>query len=296
MTRIIGTIKDAIAPLDGELIVTLDERIIDTSTQPNTIHTQEPARFSVTDGTIDFDLSPSGDTTYRFQFALINMVERFYSLDGQIYTGPWHEHEGDYYKGLTHSAESELLTRTELKQERIIQDFHAKVPHRDQAIEYSDLLPTGVTKSLLDSSVSRIVDLLSTNANFLSALELQFSNATNIAFSPYGEITSENVQAAIQQSQDKTLSSAQNLADVTSKSTARVNLGLGSAALSDTSSFAPNEHSHLHTDILFTQVNKGGGQCAIGNAPPGVYGQPDKWLIIQSLDSHVFVVPAWKLS
>lgn len=295
MTRIIGTIKDAIAPLDGELTISLDETLIDTNTDPNTIHTKEPYRVSVTGGEIDIQLTPSRNTTYRFRFALITVTQRFYSPDGNVYTGLWHEHEGEYYTGATHDEDSEFLNRADLRQERVIQDFHAKVPDRD-TVEYSDLIATGISKDLLDSSIARIVDLLSTNINFINAVNLQFAQAINIEFSPYENITATNVQGAIQQSEERSLSADQNLGDLQSASSARDNLALGSAALADSSDFASEDHQHQFEDIIFTEIPKGGGNCVITNAPSGTYGPPDKWLKIQSINSRQFVVPAWKLN
>lgn len=294
MTRIVGTIADAKQPLDGVLIVALDAPIVDRSVTPNRYLTTEPHRFEVTNGAIDIELVPSGSNTYHFKFALVETRTQFYQNGNERYFGDYHEQNGEFFTGLTHTEDSKPLYRLVIENDRVIQDFHARVDDLDR-IEFSNLVPTGITRDLLDSSISRIVELLVTDPRFTQKIETAIASAAEIAFAEYDDITASDVQSALQQLADKRLKISENLADV-DPAIARENLGLGDAATTNLDGIASATHLHPYGDLILDLIESGAGKCVIENAPAGVYGNPAKWLVIQKSNGFDFIIPCWKYS
>ncbi len=114
MTAIVGTIKDSAGtPLSGKLEITLDSQLIDTSTTPDSVHLPAKKVFTITNGAIALALAQSetSNLTYRFLFNTIAAEIQYYHQDGELYTGPFHQHTDSlYYTGGTHTAESKLLS------------------------------------------------------------------------------------------------------------------------------------------------------------------------------------------
>lgn len=173
MTRIVGTIKNSGGEaLTGELEVTLDSALIDTSTTPDSVHLPQKKIFTVTNGAIALNLAQSetSNLTYHFLFNTFNTEIAFYFQNGDLYTGPSHKHTDNlYYTGDTHTSESQLLSRVETQSPVPIFDFRAIVPNVPE-VEFSALLPTGITTDVLDSSIRRLASLLTSNTDYVEAL------------------------------------------------------------------------------------------------------------------------------
>jgi len=134
--NILGTVQDSGGNgLDGELRVTLDTRLIDADTTPETVLVPRQFAFEVTAGAIDIDLAESetSQITYLFEF--------------------WPEN-ADTDTGFDNQAAI---------------SFHAMVPNV-ASVQFSALTPSGVTTDTLDTSVERIARIIIGDDDLLTAL------------------------------------------------------------------------------------------------------------------------------
>lgn len=156
------------------MTVTLDGLLVDTGTTPDTIYAIDPATFSVTSGVINFSLPQSAtqNTTYHFVFTIPNTSTVYYYQDGTIYTGPTHVWvtDGQTYTGTVHNSDSKVLSVVTQDKPTTVLDFHAIVPNV-ASIDFAQLVPTGIGDSLLDTSISALANLLTTNSTYIQALK-----------------------------------------------------------------------------------------------------------------------------
>jgi hypothetical protein len=173
VTIITGTIKNSGgSTINASLRVRLDAPLVDSSTTPPGILTAVPRVFTITAGALSIDLPQSEtlNTTYWFQLFQTETVYFFWFLDGTEYFGPTHLHtDGLWYTGDTHSVESSQLVRRGETQETLLLDFHAIVPNVT-ATTFDQLVPTGVTTDVLDTSLRRLAQILTTNVTYAAAL------------------------------------------------------------------------------------------------------------------------------
>lgn len=298
LTRITGLIKNSGGvPLSGRLKVTLDFPLIDKNTIPHSTHTTETEVYEVTEGYVDFSLKETQtlNSTYHFQFFLVQNFETFFIESGAIYVGPKHIFEGEYYTGSFHTSKSVLLFREVGESEKLIIDFHAQIPPVSE-IYFSNLLPTGISSNILDTSIARLAQELATNPELVAQIATNFTNAANIASTPVGQVNAVTVQGAIEELDAEKLAIASNLADLANAATSRDNLGLGSAAIADSVDFAEAVHQHNgSTEIFWNTQPPGANQLILTNAPNDITGHPTKWLLV-SIDGTNYVLPAWRVN
>jgi hypothetical protein len=163
MTLITGTIKDSGgAALSGILRVTLDAPLVDGSTSPDSVLVPEMKEFTVTAGAVSIDLAQSqtSELSYRFEFLSQTSTTSYYFADGGLYTGPKHFWtDNNWYTGAIHTATSKLLFAQVETRSKTVLDFHAIVPNI-ASYEFTNLLPTGITTDVLDTSLRRVAELL----------------------------------------------------------------------------------------------------------------------------------------
>jgi hypothetical protein len=173
MTTVQATLRDSGGDLlTGKLRVTLDSTINATSTSPHTTYVGQAKTFTITSGALSINLNESAtsNTTYRFELFTEATVYNYYFLDGTSYNGPVHLHtDNKYYTGELHSADSEELTRDSSVIETSLADFRAIVPNVN-TVNWSELVPTGLTTDVLDTAVQRIAGLLASNSTYAAAL------------------------------------------------------------------------------------------------------------------------------
>jgi hypothetical protein len=163
MTLITGTIKDSGGvALSGVLRVTLDAPLVDGSTTPDSVLVPETKEFTVVGGEISINLAQSqtSELTYRFEFLSQLTTTSYYFADGGLYTGPKHFWtDSNWYTGAVHSASSSLLFAQIETRSKTVLDFHTIVPNV-ASYEFTNLLPTGITTDVLDTSLRRVAELL----------------------------------------------------------------------------------------------------------------------------------------
>ena len=173
MTKVVGTLKNSGGEaVTGELEVTLDSALIDASTSPDSVHLPQTKVFTITNGALALNLAQSetSNLTYHFLFNTFDTEIEFYFQNGDLYIGPTHRHTDNlYYTGDTHTPDSQLLSRVETQNPIPIFDFRAIVPNVAE-VEFSALLPTGITTDVLDSSIRRLASLLTSNTDYVEAL------------------------------------------------------------------------------------------------------------------------------
>lgn len=158
--------------LTAKLRVTLDSPINVTSTSPHTIYVETPKTFTITSGALSISLNESAtsNTTYRFELFTEETIYNYFFLDGTPYTGPVHLHsDNKYYTGELHTSDAEELTRNSAIEETIVSDFRAIVPNVN-TVNWSELVPSGVTTDVLDTAVRRIAGLLASDSTYRAAL------------------------------------------------------------------------------------------------------------------------------
>jgi hypothetical protein len=135
MTLITGNLRDSgNQPLNGELWVTLDAPLRDSTSNPDATLMPVTRKFTITAGVLSIDLSQSAtaNVTYRFQF--------FPQAGSAI------------------SSVSSM-------------DFRSIVPQSATAIEFADLLPTGVTNDTIETSLIRLADLITNTPQYAQAIQ-----------------------------------------------------------------------------------------------------------------------------
>jgi hypothetical protein len=135
MTLITGNLRDSgNQPLNGELWVTLDAPLRDNTPAPDATLMPVTRKFTITAGALSIDLSPStaARISYRFQFF------------PQV--------------GVDISGVSSM-------------DFRAMVPPNAGAIEFADLLPTGITTDTMDTAAIRLAEVLTNTPQYQQALQ-----------------------------------------------------------------------------------------------------------------------------
>jgi hypothetical protein len=162
MTQIIGVVRDSMGrPFSGKLEVALDDRAIDRTTTPHSLYLPIVAVIDLIDGEINLALLPTNGTTYRFLVYSELVTEVFRDTEGRIWPGPRHEENGFWYTGAEPSEGRESLSRSVFIERReAYPAFHAAIPDREQPINFSDLLPSGVTSSTQDTSFLAIASIL----------------------------------------------------------------------------------------------------------------------------------------
>ncbi|NDC40621.1 MAG: hypothetical protein EBZ77_03580 [Chitinophagia bacterium] len=173
MPIIQATLRDSGgALLTAKLRTTIDSPINVTSTSPHTTYMPVANTITITNGALSVNLAESAtsNTTYRFELFTESTIYNYFFLDGTSYNGPVHLHtDNKYYTGELHSTDSEELTRNSSIQESEIADFRAIVPNVN-TINWSELVPTGITTDVLDTSVRRIAAILATDSTYAAAL------------------------------------------------------------------------------------------------------------------------------
>lgn len=173
MTKILGTLTDSAGtPLSGELEITLDAPLIDASTAPDTILLPRSRVLTINAGAIALNLpqSETSNLTYHFRFNTFAEEVEFYFQNGDSYSGPSHQHTDlQWYTGNSHTSDSLLLSRYVQKVPTQILDFHSVVPNQS-SVEFASLLPTGISTDVLDTSIRRLAQLLTSNADYATAL------------------------------------------------------------------------------------------------------------------------------
>lgn len=173
MPRIIGLIKDSgNAPLSGVLEVRLDAYMLDRSSTPDSLLTTEPRAFPIVNGLLDINLpeSETQNQSYFFEFFSEKPVVNYFFTDGSLYSGVVHQHtDGRWYVGDFHETNSRVLIRSESLARVTVFNRRVVIPNVSE-IDFVDLLPTGVTSDVLDTSIRRLAQLLTGDLQYVEAL------------------------------------------------------------------------------------------------------------------------------
>lgn len=192
MTRIQSILKGSAGELlSGFLEIKLDARIIETTTTPDTIFFPTPQTFEVSNGALDINLIPSSNVTYNFRLYRTQEVDPEYWLaDGTKYNGSVHselfaEENGQivtaYFTGGSPSNEQVRVWKTSYFRQTDLINFKALVPDTEKIINFSDLMPSGLTLDTLDTSVLRLADVIVSNPVYQTALKPHVVISTNTA-------------------------------------------------------------------------------------------------------------------
>lgn len=174
MTTIAGKILDSGgAAFDGDLTITLDAPLVDTSTSPDSILTIAPHPFPFTSGTlsgVSVAQSETANVTYRFTVNKYTSKTTHYLADGTQYDGPTVVNAGLTYTGTFYdAATSQRLGIVTSNDVSVVMDFHAIVPNV-ASVEFADLIPTRVSTDSLPRTVRAIAELITADADFVEAL------------------------------------------------------------------------------------------------------------------------------
>lgn len=134
---ITGTLKNSGGiVLAGELWVQLDGQIIDETPAPDDIYTVKLHKFVITAGVVNITLpeSETSQVTYHFRFFAANAENLETGLDDEPTIA-----------------------------------FHSFVPNQAQ-VQFSELVPTGVTKDTLDTAIARLARILTQTADYAEQL------------------------------------------------------------------------------------------------------------------------------
>lgn len=134
---ITGTLKNSGGiTLNGELWCSLDGQIIDETPVPDDIYTVKLHKFAIAAGVVNITLAESetSQVTYWFRFFAANSDNEETGLD-----------------------EDPTI------------EFHSFVPNQ-ASVEFSQLVPTGITKDTLDTAISRLARILTQTADFAEQL------------------------------------------------------------------------------------------------------------------------------
>lgn len=193
MTIIQGTLRNSGGGLlTGTLTATLAAPIVNRSTVPDTTHIPQPVTSAITNGVVNVDLpeSETSNVTYRIQVATTQTITLYYFSNGSLYSGPVVLHtDGNWYTGAVYTAQSvRVFQDIETKADNWL-DFQAIVPNR-ASCEFADLLPTGIARDTLDTSLRRLAEILTSNVNYRTALQGSprwQGNYSATAFYQYGD-------------------------------------------------------------------------------------------------------------
>ena len=173
MPVITGTIKDSGGSVQsGTLRLVLDSAIVNESTSPNSTHIPISRDYAITSGVVNIDVpeSATDNTTYRIQFIKSATLLSYFFEDGDSYTGPKHYHsDNNWYTGAAHTSASVLLYEQSETRETVYLDFRTIIPNVP-TVEFSALLPTGITTDKLDTSLRRLAEILTQNVSFVNIL------------------------------------------------------------------------------------------------------------------------------
>ncbi|BAZ39389.1 hypothetical protein NIES4101_53420 [Calothrix sp. NIES-4101] len=175
MTQIVGKIVDSAGfPVTGELIVTLDSPLIDTSTNPDELHVLLPHTFTITSGVltgVDLVESQTRNITYQFSVVAIASEDAYYLSDGTEYDGPRILHtDSNWYTGTFYEAgQSQRLGVVSLDIRTPVLEFRAVVPNV-ASVEFASLIPTGVSRDTLPTTVRQVAELIASDADYVESL------------------------------------------------------------------------------------------------------------------------------
>lgn len=175
MTQIVGKIlNSARFPVNGELIVRLDSPLANRAASPDELLTLEPHTFEITNGAltgVDLVESQTQNVTYQFIVNSISTQYTYYLSDGTEYGGAVLQHtDGNWYTGTFYEAgQSQRLGRVPLEIRSPVMDFHAVVPNV-VSVEFADLLPTGIARDTLPTTVRQVAELIASDADYVEAL------------------------------------------------------------------------------------------------------------------------------
>jgi hypothetical protein len=142
MPRIVGKILDSSGqPITCKLSVKLNDLLVDTAPQIDTVRVVQEKTFDLLNGDIDIELAESATqrATYNFHvFTPLNTIS-YFELDGTPYVGPTHEEGGVIYSGASPTSGRQELFAEVLEGERTISRFDAIVP-LGQTIQFASLV------------------------------------------------------------------------------------------------------------------------------------------------------------
>lgn len=158
MTQIVGTLKSSTGVAIGCTIrATLDQRVIDEATSPDTLYTPVSGTFTVTGGVINFTLpeSQTSGVTYLFEYLDTVTLEPYPGLDR----------------------------------------FRAIVPNV-ATVEWTDLQASGLATDVIDTSIAGVVRKLLVSPNFWQAAQDYIfpyrGEWSNLSFYERGDVVSFN--------------------------------------------------------------------------------------------------------
>ncbi len=173
MPTIVGIIEDSGGiGITGILRVSLDTPMVDTSSTPDGVMTVQARDFAIASGVVNISLAESQtqNLTYFFQFLTTTSSNSYYFGNGTLYTGPFHFHiDGKWYTGATNTIASVLLFQQINTTTNVAIAFHAIVPNI-ASVEFAALIPTGITTDVLDSSLRRLAEILTSNVDYVEDL------------------------------------------------------------------------------------------------------------------------------
>lgn len=172
MTRITGTIRNAVGTLSGDLIATFEAPILDRKTQPSTIYLPKNPPFNIVNGIVDINLPATQveGISCNLSFFTQESTSTITSPDGSLYIGASHKWtDGNFYTGVTHTVQSTLLYVQTVTVPIFEWGFDTLIPEISQ-VDLWQLVPTGITKDTLPSGARHVADLITSDIAYLSPL------------------------------------------------------------------------------------------------------------------------------
>lgn len=158
--------------LSATLDVTLDNQIVNTNTSPDTIFFPLTQTYTINNGVLDINLIPSKYVTYSFRLyqRVPDGLPTYWFSDGTQYQGVVHQLDGVWYTGAVHAEDSKIVGRIEQYKDNVLISFRAVVPDTDKVVNFSDLIPSGITTDTLDTSVMRLAEIIASDPVYQNAL------------------------------------------------------------------------------------------------------------------------------
>lgn len=169
-TKIVGTIKDSIGPINGTLSVRLAAPLVDETN--DAIHFPIENKVKVTAGKFSLELPSSSraDISYEFRISTSQIEVYYQTFDGVDFFGPVCQHENKWYTGTFYNANQSIqVMRLERSLETRLHSFHAEVPDVEE-VSILELIPCGISTDRLPSGIRQLAKLMTTDSKYKEVL------------------------------------------------------------------------------------------------------------------------------
>ncbi len=174
MVKILGNIKDSGGvPVEGFLSVLLDAPLFDSGT--NSVNLEIDHLTPIVGGVVDIDLPASPSISYLFRVLERTEIVTYLDSGGDEWTGPVFTcpESGSIYAGIPGDPGGLLVKDIEIEDKPLF-EFRAILPDV-ASVTLNDLLPTGVTTEILDTSLARLAQIMVSDVSAMQRLASSLS-------------------------------------------------------------------------------------------------------------------------